>query len=71
MSSRASGARFRQRKLSTKHPLQVLREDEAQDAFGDENDPGRQVPRVETGVERSEETVRTFLSYCRLHLWPY
>ena len=56
MASRASGARFRQRKLSTKHALQVLREDEVADVFvGDDNDPQR---RVETGVERSEEIVR-------------
>jgi len=63
MSARASGARFRQRKLSTKHPLQVLHEDEVLDAFGDENDPQRHIPRFETGVERSEETVSKF-TYC-------
>ena len=57
MSSRASGARFRQRKLSTKHPLSIVREDEILDALGDENDPQRHIPRVETGVERAEETV--------------
>lgn len=57
MTSRASGARFRQRKLSTKHALQVVREDEIADTFGDENDPARHIPRVETGVERAEETV--------------
>ena len=57
MSSRASGARFRQRKLSTKHPLQVIREEDLADVFGHENDPAQHIPRFETGVERSEETV--------------
>ncbi|GAM86716.1 hypothetical protein ANO11243_047350 [Dothideomycetidae sp. 11243] len=56
MASRATGARFRQRKLSTKHPLQILREDELLDSYHDEDDPSRQVPRVETGVEKAEET---------------
>ncbi|KAF2157963.1 hypothetical protein K461DRAFT_219932 [Myriangium duriaei CBS 260.36] len=56
MASRASGARFRQRKLSTKHALQILQEDELVDSFHDEDDPSRQVARVETGVEKAEET---------------
>lgn len=48
----------RVRKLNTKHNLPVLREDdEVFDTFGDENDPQQAVPRFETGVERSEETV--------------
>lgn len=58
MASRATGARFRQRKLSTKHALSVVREDEILDSVGDDNDPQRNVPRVETGVEKAEETVR-------------
>lgn len=58
MASRATGARFRQRKLSTKHPLQILREDELVDTFHDEDDSTRQVTQVETGVEKAEETVR-------------
>lgn len=62
MASRATGARFRQRKLSTKHPLSVVREDEILDSVADDNDPQRNVPRVETGVEKAEETVRTNLT---------
>lgn len=57
MSSRAAGARFRQRKLSTKHALTILREDELLDSYHDEDDPTRQIPKLETGVEKSEETV--------------
>jgi len=64
MSSRASGARFRQRKLNTKHPLPVVREEDVSDVFGDENDPARHIPHVETGVERHEETVRYYLPIC-------
>jgi len=57
MTSRTTGARFRQRKLSTKHALSIVREDEVLDALGyDENDPSRQIPRLETGVEKAEET---------------
>ncbi|PSK56674.1 hypothetical protein B9Z65_6298 [Elsinoe australis] len=56
MSSRAAGARFRQRKLSTKHALTILREDELLDSYHDEDDPTRQIPKLETGVEKSEET---------------
>ena len=54
-STRASGARFRQRKLSTKHPLQVVKEHEIE-TFAIDEDPQRHVPHVETGVEKAEET---------------
>ena len=57
MASRAVGARFRQRKLSTKHPLSILKEDELVDSFQDDDDPSRQAPKLETGVEKAEETV--------------
>lgn len=53
-STAAASARFRQRKLSTKHPLQILRECEI-DHVDDEAQ--RNVPKVETGVEKGEEIV--------------
>lgn len=56
MSTRATGARFRQRKLNPKHNLQVLHEDDVGDLFGDENDASRHIPKVATGVEETEET---------------
>lgn len=54
-STRASGARFRQRKLSTKHPLQVVKENEIE-TFAIDEDPQRHIPHFETGVEKAEET---------------
>lgn len=57
MTARATGARFRQRKLSTKQSLRVVREDEVPDLITVDDDPSRHVPRVETGVEKAEETV--------------
>ena len=50
----AASARFRQRKLTTKQALQILREDQI-DAVDD--DGQRNVPKVETGVEKGEEIV--------------
>ena len=47
-------ARFRQRKLSTRQTLQILREDQI-DQVDDEAQ--RNVPKVETGVEKGEEIV--------------
>ncbi|KAL8706662.1 MAG: hypothetical protein Q9201_000296 [Fulgogasparrea decipioides] len=48
----AGSARFRQRKLTTKQALQILREDQI-DVVDD--DGQRNVPKVETGVEKGEE----------------
>ncbi|KAI9826885.1 MAG: Enhancer of polycomb-like protein 1 [Thelocarpon impressellum] len=48
----AAGARFRQRKLSTKQSLQVLREDQVEKV---EDDQQRNIPKVDTGVEKGEE----------------
>ncbi|KAI9850682.1 MAG: Enhancer of polycomb-like protein 1 [Thelocarpon superellum] len=48
----AAGARFRQRKLSTKHSLQILREDQVEKV---EDDQQRNIPKVDTGVEKGEE----------------
>lgn len=56
MTARATGARFRQRKLSTKQSLAVVREHEVETLAVDD-DPGRNVPHVETGVEKAEEIV--------------
>ncbi|KAF2666292.1 hypothetical protein BT63DRAFT_55234 [Microthyrium microscopicum] len=52
-SQRAAGARFRQRKLSVKQNLSILREDEVEATFDDEAQ--RNIPKVETGVEGHEE----------------
>ena len=50
----APSARFRQRKLGTRQSLQVVREDQI-DKIDEEVQ--RNVPRVETGVEKGEEIV--------------
>lgn len=55
-STRASGARHvRQRKLNTKQPLRVIREDEIDELPEDEAQ--RNIPQFETGVEKAEEVV--------------
>ncbi|KAL5121665.1 Enhancer of polycomb-like protein 1 [Pleosporales sp. CAS-2024a] len=46
-------ARFRQRKLSTKANLPVVREHEVDEVADD--DASRHIPKVETGVEKGEE----------------
>ncbi|KAI4125661.1 MAG: hypothetical protein LQ347_005297 [Umbilicaria vellea] len=51
-STAAASARFRQRKLSTRQTLQILREDQV-DTVDDEAQ--RNVTKVETGVEKGEE----------------
>lgn len=56
----AGSARFRQRKLTTKQTLQILREDQI-DAV--DEDGQRTVPKVETGVEKGEEIVGCDLAY--------
>ncbi|KAF2659071.1 hypothetical protein K491DRAFT_623807 [Lophiostoma macrostomum CBS 122681] len=53
MTQRATGQRFRQRKLSTKQNLPVLREHEVEQLQDD--DATRHIPKVETGVEKGEE----------------
>lgn len=50
----AASARFRQRKLTTKQALQILREDQIDSV---DDDAQRNVPKVETGVEKGEEIV--------------
>ena len=53
------GARFRQRKLSTKQTLQILREDQVDQV---DDDAQRNIPKVDTGVEKGEEIVSRFLN---------
>jgi hypothetical protein len=61
MTARATGARFRQRKLSTKQNLPVVREHEVEQLADD--DASRHIPKVETGVEKGEEIVSFPLSH--------
>ena len=53
------GARFRQRKLSTKQTLQILREDQVDQV---DDDGQRNIPKVDTGVEKGEEIVSRVLN---------
>jgi len=56
MTSRTTGSnRFRVRKLSTKQSLAVLRENQIDSV---DDDGQRNIPQIETGVERQEEIVR-------------
>ena len=50
--------RFRQRKLSTRLPLQILRESDLDDSNLDNEQ--QNAAKVETGVEKHEETVSSF-----------
>ena len=50
--------RFRQRKLSTRQSLLVLRQSEIDTSLDDGTQ--RHIPRVETGVEKGEEVVRPY-----------
>lgn len=62
--TRAAGtsARFRQRKLSTKQTLQIVREDQVEKV---DDDQPRNIPKVDSGVEKAEEIVSS-LSYSLL-----
>ncbi|KAH3907764.1 polycomb-like-enhancer protein [Parastagonospora nodorum] len=53
MTARIASARFRQRKLSTKQNLPIVREHEVEQLADD--DASRHIPKVETGVEKGEE----------------
>jgi hypothetical protein len=55
MTQRVTGQRFRQRKLSTKQNLPIVREHEVEQLTDD--DASRHIPKVETGVEKGEEIV--------------
>lgn len=63
MTQRVTGQRFRQRKLSTKQNLPVVRENEVEQLADD--DASRHIPKVETGVEKGEEIVSSPLSRFR------
>src|SRR5690242_2728729 len=64
MTQRVTGQRFRQRKLSTKQNIPVLREHEVEKL--DDDEASRHIPKVETGVEKGEEIV----SLCASHFGP-
>lgn len=59
MTARVASQRFRQRKLSTKQNLTILREGEIEPLPDD--DAARNIPKLETGVEKAEEVVSTHL----------
>ncbi len=62
MTARQQAQRFRQRKLSVKQNLQIVREHEIETNVLDD-EAQRNIPKVETGVEKSEEIVSaTFAS---------
>lgn len=61
-STRVAGARFRQRKLSTKQNLPVVRENEVEQVT--DSDPSHRLQAVETGVEKAEEIVS-----CAIPFW--
>lgn len=54
MTRSGAGNRFRTRKLSTKQSLAVLRENQIDSV---DDDAQRNIPQIETGVERQEEIV--------------
>jgi enhancer of polycomb-like protein len=54
---RAAGRTIRQKKLSTKQNLVIIREEDFEASYDD--DAQRNIPVVETGVEKAEEIVRT------------
>lgn len=69
MTARVTGQRFRQRKLSTKQNIPVLRENEIEKL--DDDEASRHIPKVETGVEKGEEIVSPATSRFRLSLSMY
>lgn len=54
MTQRVTGQRFRQRKLSTKQNIPVLRENEVEKL--DDDEASRHIPKVETGVEKERKS---------------
>jgi hypothetical protein len=69
MTQRVTGQRFRQRKLSTKQNIPVLREHEVERL--DDDEASRHIPKVETGVEKGEEIVSPATSRIGLSLLMY
>ena len=68
MAQRVTGQRFRQRKLSTKQNLPVVREHEVEQLADD--DASRHIPKVETGVEKGEEIVSSRYASLGFHSYP-
>jgi enhancer of polycomb-like protein len=68
MTTRATGQRFRQRKLSVKQNLPILRESQVEKAIDD--DAQRHIPKIETGVEKGEEIVSNFTLLPLRHVVP-
>lgn len=62
MTARQTGARFRQRKLSVKQNLAIVREHEIEASILDD-EAQRNIPKVETGVEKGEEIVSSLPVY--------
>lgn len=62
MTARQTGARFRQRKLSVKQNLAIVREHEIEATILDD-EAQRNIPKVETGVEKGEEIVSTLSEF--------
>jgi hypothetical protein len=61
MTARQTGQRFRQRKLSVKQNLTIVKEHEIETTILDD-EAQRNIPKVETGVEKGEEIVSTFFT---------
>ena len=57
MTARQQAQRFRQRKLSVKQNLQIVREHEIETNVLDD-EAQRNIPRVETGVEKDRKSTR-------------
>ena len=62
-STRGIARHVRQRKLNVKQPLRISRESEIDETPDDESQ--RNIPHVETGVEKGEEIVSRFATYLR------
>lgn len=65
MTQRVTGQRFRQRKLSTKQNVPVVREHEVEKL--DDDEASRHIPKFETGVEKGEEIVSLALTALGFH----
>ena len=67
--TRAGAAALRRRKLSTKNNLQILQEDQVEK--NDDDEAQRNIPKVETGVEKGEEIVSgTVYHVTHIRIWP-
>ena len=62
MTARQTTQRFRQRKLSTKQNLTIVRETDIDPSILDD-EAQRNIPKIKTGVEEGEEIVRLFFFF--------